>query len=184
MRRSGIDFAPASLMRSWASSSLALRIALGLACLLCGLGAARVDQLSERLTTTHVHIDELRKNLRVREPMAQPVAAFHLSKVESEEINHAIRQLNLPWRDIFDSIESATPDSIATLDLTPDAQSRKIRMMAEAKTAEDMIAYIEQLKRSEMLESVILTHHETNVQDANRPIRFRLDMRWKDMNHD
>ena len=50
--------------------------------------------------------------------------------------------------------------------------------MAEAKTSDDMIAYIEQLKKQEFFTAVLLTKHEINEQDPNKPWRFQFEAQW------
>ncbi|HZV65151.1 MAG TPA: PilN domain-containing protein, partial [Telluria sp.] len=62
--------------------------------------------------------------------------------------------------------------------LEPDARKRTMRITAEAKTSDDMIAYVEQLKQQELFAAVVLTRHEINDQDPNKPIRFQLDAQW------
>ena len=87
-------------------------------------------------------------------------------------------QLNLPWRALHDAIGAATPPAIAMLALEPDARKRSMRITAEAKTSDAMIDYVEELKRQELFADVVLTRHEINEQDANRPIRFQIEAQW------
>jgi hypothetical protein len=87
-------------------------------------------------------------------------------------------QLNLPWRDVLDAVEAATPESIALLMLEPDAKKRRLKGTAEAKSSESMISYIEELKRQKYFSEIILTRHETNDQDPNRPLRFLFEAQW------
>jgi hypothetical protein len=46
-------------------------------------------------------------------------------------------------------MRAATPANIALLALEPDARKRSMKITAEAKTSDDMIAYVEQLKQQE-----------------------------------
>jgi len=88
-------------------------------------------------------------------------------------------QLNLPWRGLHDAIQAATPAAIALLALEPDARKGSVRITAEARTSDDMIAYVGQLQRIDWFGTVLLARHEINEQDPNRPIRFQIDARWK-----
>ncbi len=96
------------------------------------------------------------------------------------EINAAIQQLNLPWSDVFDAIEEATPASIALMSIEPDAKKQLLKGEAEALNSDDMIAYIEQLKKVALFSHVDLVKHEVNEQDQFRPIRFEFEAQWKD----
>ena len=103
-----------------------------------------------------------------REPPAQAGA-----------VNAAAQQLNLPWRGLYDAVQAATPATIALLALEPDAKKNSVRITAEAKGSDDMIAYVEQLERIEWFSTVLLARHEINEQDKNRPIRFQIDAQWR-----
>jgi Tfp pilus assembly protein PilN len=94
-------------------------------------------------------------------------------------VNAAVLQLNLPWRALHDAVQAGTPSNIALLALEPDARKSMLRITAEAKTSDDMIAYVEQLQKSEWFGGVLLSRHEVNEQDPNRPIRFQLDAQWR-----
>jgi hypothetical protein len=41
-----------------------------------------------------------------------------------------------------------------------------------------MVGYVEELKQQELFSSVMLTRHEINEQDPNRPLRFQLEAVW------
>jgi len=101
-----------------------------------------------------------------------------ITEAQAAAVNAAIAQLNLPWREVFDAIESATPKTIALLALQPDAKRNLVKGMAEAKTSDDMIGYIELLKKQEFFTAVLLTKHEVNEQDPNKPLRFQFEAQW------
>jgi hypothetical protein len=97
---------------------------------------------------------------------------------QARAINAAILQLNLPWGRLHGAIDSATPPGIALLALEPDAHKRMVRITAEARNADDMVGYVEQLSASEFFSGAVLTRHEINEQDPNRPIRFQIEAAW------
>ncbi|MGZ3180879.1 MAG: hypothetical protein ACXU8N_00440 [Telluria sp.] len=111
---------------------------------------------------------------------AAPVstAATRIPDAQAAAVNAAILQLNLPWRDLRDAVAEATPNTIALLALEPDARKRTLKITAEAKDADGMIGYIEELKKEEMFTSVLLLRHETNETDPNRPLRFQVEAQW------
>jgi Tfp pilus assembly protein PilN len=76
-------------------------------------------------------------------------------------------------------VQGATPTSVALLALEPDAKRRVLRITAEARSSDDMLAYVERLQDEDWFSGVALTRHEINEQDPNRPIRFQLDAEWR-----
>lgn len=102
-----------------------------------------------------------------------------LAQPQAAAVNGAIAQLNLPWRDLFDAVEAATPPTIALMALEPDAGKHLIKGTAEARNSEAMLAYVEALKRQSFLATVTLTRHEINAQDPNRPFRFQFEAQWE-----
>ena len=179
MRAVRIDFAAPGLRRTLYRSTPAVWALCLLALLLCaGAGLLGWRLWSER------RVDTAQLGaLRVR--MAAPVAAAPaprppgISALQAAAVNGAVLQLNLPWRALRDAVGAATPAEIALLALEPDAHKRELKITAEARTSDAMIAYVEQLKAQELFVAVTLTRHEINDQDANKPIRFQLDATWK-----
>lgn len=156
--------------RAWAVAGVALIL-----CLLAGfLGARLLSQ--QRTDAALLEAARARASKPVRVAVAVPQAA--ISETQAASVNAAVMQLNLPWRALQDAIGAATPASIALLALEPDARKRTMRITAEAKSSDAMIAYVEALKEQGLFASVMLTRHEINEQDANRPIRFQLDAEW------
>jgi Tfp pilus assembly protein PilN len=100
-------------------------------------------------------------------------------EAQAAAVNAAVLQLNLPWRALHDALQAATPANIALLALEPDAKKSSLRITAEAKSSDDMIAYVEQLQKADWFTTVALTRHEINEQDPNRPIRFQIDALWR-----
>jgi hypothetical protein len=109
---------------------------------------------------------------------ASTAATPQVGAPQAGAVNAAVLQLNLPWGALHDAIGAATPKNVALLALEPDAHRRSMKITAEAKTADEMIAYIEQLKQQELFDEVALLRHEINELDPNRPIRFQLDAQW------
>jgi hypothetical protein len=114
---------------------------------------------------------------------ARPVAAAQatappVTAAQALATNAIVLQLNLPWRDLHDAVAAATPATIALVALEPDARRRSLRITAEAKDADAMIAYVEELKKQEIFQGIMLARHEISESDPNRPVRFQLDAQW------
>lgn len=71
----------------------------------------------------------------------------------------------------------------ALLALTPNTQTsnsglQALRIQAEAKSADDMSEFVKALQEERIFSNVVITHHEINDQDPNKPIRFTVDANW------
>ena len=181
MKKVNIDFAPPSLARSvlrtprhsWAMLWIVFFVAMALAGAHAGLWREQGEvellraQAQARVAT---QAQASRAPVAVRPPVPE---------AQANAVNAAVLQLNLPWRALHDAVQAGTPATIALLALEPDARRSTVRITAEAKSSDDMIAYVEQLQAIDWFGEVSLVRHEVNEQDPNRPIRFQIDARWK-----
>jgi len=174
-----IDFAPRSLARTIARTGWRSWLCSALALTLCLSAIVMTVRLAQQQQDRQARIDSVLAQTNQR-TAAQPVAPkLVVSEGQATAVNTAIRQLNLPWRDLFDAIEGATPVSIALLSLEPDAKRQMIKGLAEAKNSDDMVDYIAQLKQQKLFTDVVLNRHEMNDKDVNRPIRFQFQAQWE-----
>jgi Tfp pilus assembly protein PilN len=180
MRKVNIDFAPPSLARSvfraprqtWTVVVLTVSVA-------GALGAANIG-----LRRSQWEVELLRAQSAARTQAqvraAAPAAVrAPVPEAQASAVNAAVLQLNLPWRALHDAVQAGTPANIALLAMEPDARKNSVRITAEAKSSDDMIAYVEQLQKGDWFSAVLLSRHEINEQDPNRPIRFQLDAQWR-----
>lgn len=171
-----IDFAPRSLrqmlarLRPWTRLAVVLGTALGLM-LVISAAFSGYRLLQSRPQQAPLH------QLRPANLLA-PTPTIVLSAPQAAAINRTIRQLNLPWREVQQAIALATPKSVALLSLEPDAGKQAIRILAEAASSQAMFDYLHDLQQQAVFETVNLTRHEINEQDANNPIRFQIDAQW------
>ena len=91
---------------------------------------------------------------------------------ETRQIDQVLRQLETPWGAIFEAVESASSNKIALLGLQPDTQQRLLRIIAEARTQDDMLDNVKRLGASAALADVHLVNHQLQTQDPNHPLRF------------
>ena len=120
----------------------------------------------------------IRHQLAVRARL-QPVASGPaLSGPETDNINAKVAQLNLPWNELFAALEAATPTNVALLELAPDARKHIVTGIAEAAGSDDMLKYMSRLGGQPFFSSVMLSRHETNLTDPNKPLRFHFTAQW------
>jgi Tfp pilus assembly protein PilN len=178
-RRLRIDFAPASargaLARMHPLAWLALAVALG------ALAQAAIvyTDLARQRQGVAGQLQRLDSRLAARTAARQAPPKAPIAEEQAHAVNAAIAQLNLPWRDVLDAVEAATPATIALVALEPDAKRHVVKGTAEAKTGDEMVAYVETLKRQPFFRLVFLTRHEVNAQDPNRPLRFQFEAQWE-----
>jgi Tfp pilus assembly protein PilN len=173
-----IDFAPRGLRRTlfhltpltWAG--LLLGLALCVAALAVGYRLLQQQRIRE------AQLRRAREHRAVLAKPAQPVLKIVIAPEQAAAVNAAILKLNLPWRDLQDALAAATPATVALLSLEPDEKKHLLKVSAETRNSDDMIAYIEALKEQEFFSGVLLTKHEISDQDPNRPIRFQLEASW------
>jgi hypothetical protein len=92
-----------------------------------------------------------------------------------EEVKSAeavLRQLALPWSTIIETIEGATTEDVALLQMQPDAQQRQLRLAAEARNQEAMLEYLRRLAAAKALADVHVVNHQVQMEDPQRPIQF------------
>ena len=173
-----IDFAPPCLQRTLHRTTMRAWVlgAVGLA--LCVAAAVLGARMLARQKADDALLDAARARASVPVVVALANAAPRISQQQAGAVNAAVMQLNLPWRALQDAIGAATPPTIAMLALEPDARKRSMKITAEAKSSDAMIAYVEKLKEQELFAGVTLTRHEINEQDPARPIRFQIDAEW------
>lgn len=102
-----------------------------------------------------------------------------VSTKQAIEINLAIMQLNLPWGDFLSAIERNQSGNVALLGIEPNAVKQSVRIEGEAKTAEDMVDFVEQLGEDSFFQAASLLRHQINESDRNRPYRFMMEATWR-----
>ncbi|MET3106034.1 Tfp pilus assembly protein PilN [Oxalobacteraceae bacterium GrIS 2.11] len=146
---------------------------------LLGIALAGASSVSDKEQSLE---EALLRNAKKQEARRHAVASVKpviIPEGRALAINAAIQRLNLPWSDVFDAIEEATPANIALISIEPDIKKQVIKGQAEALSSDDMIAYIEKLKKAALFVNVELIKHEVNQQDPNKPLRFEFEAEWK-----
>nr|WP_315398085.1 PilN domain-containing protein [uncultured Duganella sp.] len=178
MRAMRIDFASRSLRRALFHTHPAL-LALGVAGLLLCAGAALGGwKLVEQQRQRELQLRHLRERVVAMSARPVEVAPVAIPQAQAAFVNGAISQLNLPWRELQDAVAAATPRAVALVALEPDARKQVLKITAEAKTSDDMVDYVAELKQQETFSGVVLTRHDINDQDPLRPLRFQVEATW------
>ena len=180
MRKVNIDFAPPSLARSVLRAPRQTWVVVAVTVSVAGaLGAANIGLRRSQWELELLRAQSAARTQATARAMAPAVARPPVPEAQAAAVNAAVLQLNLPWRALHDAVQAGTPANIALLAMEPDAKKNSVRITAEAKSSDDMIAYVEQLQKGDWFSAVLLSRHEINEQDPNRPIRFQLDALWR-----
>lgn len=170
-----INFAPTGWRQLLALTPVWVLPCIVAAALLTAVAVAEANRIDSEREQLQVGIAKLRK------PARQPTVSLPpVPEARALAINGVISQLNLPWSDLFDAVEQATPVTIALVGLEPDAKRNLLKGDAEALTSDDMIAYIERLKKMPQFVSVMLTKHAVDDQDQFKPLRFTFEAQWQE----
>lgn len=98
--------------------------------------------------------------------------------LETKEAKSVILELNLPWKELFAAVESYQKGDIGVLSIEPDSQKDMVRINAEAKSMDSMLAYIAYLQKTPLFREVELINHQIQEQDPQHPVRFMLQASW------
>jgi hypothetical protein len=116
-------------------------------------------------------------------------AAHRSQNVESvaglsaQTAEKTVRELGTPWSQLLVELENASGDTagnIAVLAIEPDHAKHRVRVTAEARTLELAIAYVQRLRKTEVLHFPMLDNHELRVDDKDHPVRFQISADWSD----
>jgi len=98
---------------------------------------------------------------------------------EAKSAEAVVRSLTLPWAALVQAVEQAATRDVALLQLQPDAESRLLRLTAEARNLEAMLQYHQRLEASAELSDVSLLNHEVLAAQPEHPVRFTLTATWE-----
>jgi hypothetical protein len=129
-----------------------------------------------------MHYGEVRRELAAAEAArgllneGRPARTVPRERLEDEtkQVDAIVRQLTLPWAQMIETIENASIGEVAVLQVQPEAEQRRLRLTAEAKSREAMLRYIRRLEESKVLSEVHLVSHQVQLDDPSRPVQFAL----------
>lgn len=178
MKPMPIDFAPPSWQRLLHQTHPLTWCLLALGLVLCSSVLWSGQKLHRQQAEQQALLENRQLQLSRRAPPKVAAPKIQLQDAQVQAVNSAILQLNLPWRDLLNGMEAGTPKTIALLALEPDAKKMSLKGTAEARDSDAMVEFISQMKKQEIFDDVLLSKHEINEQDPNKPIRFQFEARW------
>jgi Tfp pilus assembly protein PilN len=146
----------------------------GLTVLALSLAVAGV--LVVRYVDTQQQLARLQATGKLVSPERRPQASMSKERLEAEvkSAESVVRQLSLPWASLIQAIERSATRDVAILQLQPDAETRSVKLTAEARTREAMFDYLRRLGAAPGLGDVHIVNHQVQREDPQRPIQFSL----------
>lgn len=168
-RRLELDYIAARRRAPW----------LGLVVLALGIAAAA--HLIERYRDAQFEITRIDATQGLLSAERRPPRAVSKERLDDEyrQVESVVQQLTLPWASLIHAVEEAGGSEVAVLQLQPDAQQRRLRLTAEAKDYDAMLAYLQRLGETKVLHEVHLLSHQVQLEDAQRPTQFSLQATFR-----
>lgn len=101
----------------------------------------------------------------------------------AQNAEKTVRELATPWSQLLAELEHASSDKsddVAVLSIEPDHVKHRVRVTAEARTLELALAYVQRLRKTQVLHYPMLDSHEIKADDKDHPVRFQLSADWSD----
>ena len=153
---------------------------LGVTALL--VGAMVVQSLQ---TNVAMHSITARQNAMTSavQPVRAPTIWSREELARVQAVNMAIHELNLPISSILRALEPPPGIRVAVLSMettgsSSTAHASSIKIVAEARTGEDMTRYIAFVAESKPFTGAYLTRHEIDQASVEQPYRFTVEASW------
>jgi hypothetical protein len=101
----------------------------------------------------------------------------------SQNAERTVSELATPWSHLLAELEQASSDKsgdVAVLSIEPDHAKHRVRVTAEARSLALALAYVQRLRKTQVLRYPMLDSHEMKTDDKDRPVRFQLSADWSD----
>lgn len=172
-----IDFTPNSAIHFIRKIDVMTWLFLAGSLFVCGLLMIKLVRMQTLLNSNaaKIHVLEQKQKATSNQKVLPPITT--VSTEEMKAISTIITELNTPWTDFFDALESGT-SGINVLSVDPNSQKNLIRIQAESKTTEQMLDYLGSLNKSTLFKNPVLSKYEVNELDPNKPTRFSFEVTW------
>ena len=137
---------------------------------------SRAEQRWALAQSRHEHLQARWQADRPPRAVAAPDAATLAS---IRRANTVIDQLSVPWGELFDAIEGADARGLGVLSLTPNARDRSLRLAGEARSMEELLAYLQRMAEQPALQQVHLLGYGTAVREGVPVVSFTLAATWR-----
>ncbi|MGH8464582.1 MAG: PilN domain-containing protein [Pseudomonas sp.] len=174
MRRLELDFQPRrTALSAWVLLAVGGSLLAGTIALQQGFSQQQA-QVSRQLEGLERQLGKRPEHTTSLTPAQSREQAEKLAQMRSVS-----QQLQRPWERLFNMLEALPQDDVALLTLTPDARKGQVRISAEARDLEAMLAFHKRLEASGELSDVSLLNHEIMAKQPEHPVQFNLSANWE-----
>jgi len=137
---------------------------------------SEVAQVHEAAQSRHDRLADRLRGSGLRRTAAPPDAQ---TLADVRRANAIIEQLVVPWDALFDAVESADLPGLAVLALTPNARDRSVRLAGEARSMEELLAYVDRMAAQPALNQVHLLGYRMVPREGVSVIAFTMAATWR-----
>lgn len=134
-----------------------------------------VEQLREAAQSRHDRLADRLRGSGLRRAAASPDAQL---LADVRRANTIIDQIVVPWDALFEAVEGADARGLGVLALTPNARDRSLRLAGEARSMDELLAYVDRLAAQSALGRVHLLSYRTVAREGVSVISFTLAATW------
>ena len=151
--------------------------------LMLGRQVFTTQQTLQLLASQEQDLRQQTIDFKAKQQKQKQLPASELTPLQIRGYNSVIRQLNVPWKNLFEDLEAMTPMDVALISIEPDGSRATVKLVAEAKSLATLLSYSSKLQQNGIFGRITYSKHETNEQDANKPLRlsFELELRQSDL---
>lgn len=176
MNRCYIDFADRTISREVLSISLANWFFIAISIFFFIFCVEKMYRDINEIINTTTKLEKIRLQ-KAKVLAIKPQNLIPNAKIEA--INLPIKQLNFPWSDLFDALENATTPAVALIEIDSDASKGVLKIQAEAASSNEMIMFVENIKRETIFFDTYITKHEISDLAPQKPLRFSVETKWR-----
>ena len=137
--------------------------------------------VAQQLATLDTNILKI-KALEVDTPQSKQRQKMPLTD-EQVKLNRAIeeslRQINMPWVGLFQSLERASQANVILRAIEPNASTGKLVISGATTNINNMMAYLHNISQLPELENAVITSHELDSSQGELPVNFVLEAIWR-----
>ncbi|CAG9259502.1 hypothetical protein [Paraburkholderia caribensis] len=128
------------------------------------------EQVQERL-------DEARHRVLAKAHLVRAQSTPAAMHAEKQSLA-VLSELTVPWQDLLSIVEDYPDHDVALIGIDQNPVQSQIRITAEAKNFDAMIAYLRYLQSSKLLREAVLNDHEIEANVPGTPVRFQVTAVW------
>lgn len=159
-------------------------LATGGVAVLC---VAAVLLLASGVRLWHAYAENDREQAQLEAVRQQTMASRHVvkapltpaAKLAEKQSQSVLRELTVPWQDLFSIVEDYPDHDVALIGIDQNPAQSQIRITAEAKNFDAMIAYLKYLQHSVLLREAVLNDHLIEANVPGKPVRFQITAVWR-----